>query len=296
MTTHDPAAVISRVLAGFLVPGRSYPSPLPGDLAAWHCYTVDGGHSIVVVVALQGDGPPTEDLLVPAPVRAVLRAGWTVVDGYIVCELPYDPRRGLLIQEDMEFDADHSPHEASHHHVVTVGRPYNPRIVDWPDGIGQLRLTAQGAEFLLPLRKPTSHEVEAFSRGTAEFALLPQDRFLILLYRFGHDGDPRHGIPWSDAVWEYHRQTEDPVAVPGAPGTNFPLRLIMVDAGGGIVAAQRMLAVPHQFADDLRAAVHRQQNTPSHLDALGEIQDLYKRYTTTDLLPHATARFLFPSG
>lgn len=295
MTTQDPAAVIARVLAGVLVPGRPYPSPLPAELAAWHCYMVDGGHSILV--ALPADGPPTEDRLVPAPVKAVLRAGWTVMSGFIVCDLPYDPHLGLVTEEDdEEFGAGRPSHGTGH--VVVVGRPYNPAITDWPDGIGQLRLTVHGAEFLLPLQNPAPHEIKAFQRGTAGFALLPQDRFLVLLYRFAdpRDSNPRHGLPWSDAVWEYHRQTfAGPgavPAVPGAPGTNIILNLIMVDADTGIVAAQRVLTAPHEFADALRAAVQRQQDTPSdQARAIREVQELYKRYTTTDLLPHAIVCF-----
>lgn len=90
-----PEAVIGRHIAA-IVPGKGYPRPLPADLAPWHVYTADGGHSIAVALAAfyQPGGDPAE-FLVPAPVKAVLKAGWTARDGWIVCDLPYDPAVGL---------------------------------------------------------------------------------------------------------------------------------------------------------------------------------------------------------
>ena len=104
MVLMEPKQVVQRVLAGWLVPGKRYPRPLPVEIAPWHCYTADGGHSIVVV--LRRDFRPGADLtdsLVPAPVKSVLR-GYAIEDGYVVCDLPYDPDLGLRTPpEDDEY-------------------------------------------------------------------------------------------------------------------------------------------------------------------------------------------------
>lgn len=98
------AGVLGRSIPG-LVPGRSYPHPLPVELQAWYCYVADGGHSIAVVVPDEEE--VSEDpaaYLVPVPVRTVLRTGWSSHDGYVYCRVPYDPQLGVLTEDgDDEF-------------------------------------------------------------------------------------------------------------------------------------------------------------------------------------------------
>ena len=106
MTPDRARAIVQRALGAYLVAGKSYPESLPPDLAPWYCYTADGGHGIVVVLPqvlelFSGDAP--EDQVVPAPVRAVLAAGYTVrPDGFIACDLPYDPDLGLVTDPGMD--------------------------------------------------------------------------------------------------------------------------------------------------------------------------------------------------
>lgn len=109
----DPRTIIERALGAYQLPDRPYPAELPAELAAWHCYVVDGGHSILVMldpvepgmtVPAAGNGAVVEGALLPAPVKAVLRAGWRVENGYIRTPVRYDPELGLLTDpEDDEF-------------------------------------------------------------------------------------------------------------------------------------------------------------------------------------------------
>lgn len=96
-----PQETIAHILADFVVPGKSYPTPLPGDIAPWYCYTRDGGHSIVVIlVGNYRDKGDLLDVLVPAPVKSVFRAGYELRRGYVVTDLPYDPNLGLQTPEE----------------------------------------------------------------------------------------------------------------------------------------------------------------------------------------------------
>jgi hypothetical protein len=105
----DPAPAPSLIcragLERYIVPGRRYHSALPPELEAAYCYTVDGGHSVIVVLENEYvEGSPVEGWLVPAPVRAVLRAGYQVRDGLVWCRLPYSSEVGLLTEsEDDEY-------------------------------------------------------------------------------------------------------------------------------------------------------------------------------------------------
>ena len=101
-----PSQMIFESLGTILVPGKTYHSPLPSLLAAWYCYTIDGGHSVLAV--LEQDYAPGIDLLgktVPIPVKSVLRNRWQAKKGFIVVEgLRYSPKLGLIIPStDDEF-------------------------------------------------------------------------------------------------------------------------------------------------------------------------------------------------
>ncbi|MCI2421112.1 hypothetical protein MOQ72_27080 [Saccharopolyspora sp. K220] len=294
MTAPKPREIIARTMAGKVVPDRPYPTSLPDELAPWHCYLSDCGHSIAVAVAKRIGPHPTEDDLVPAPVKTVLRVGWTMIDGYVVCDLPYHDELGLLVDEhDEELDSE-PPTAHAPLFVRAVGRPYNPQVTQWPDGRAELVMALQGAEFLLFFGDPKPHEIKAF-RGNAEFGLLPSDRWLMWLYRFTdpHDSNPKHGISWSDSVWQYHRAT--PAGTPGVPGqrgTTFLLNLILIDSNSGIIKAMRQVSPPTAFCDALRDAVQRQKAVPDNQQqAFAEIQTLYAQYDSLDLLTLAQARF-----
>lgn len=83
-----------------------YHTKLPPELEAHYLYTPDGGHSIECLLAEQSAEAfathSVKEHLVPCPVKAVLRAGYHVVRGQVVVDLPYDPDLGLLTEEEDE--------------------------------------------------------------------------------------------------------------------------------------------------------------------------------------------------
>ncbi len=93
----DPTKIIEDALEQYLVRGKQYHSPLPVALARWYCYTIDGGHSIMVAVAeFYRPGADPDSFLVPAPVKTVLAHPWHEEEGYVVVEgLRYDSEVGL---------------------------------------------------------------------------------------------------------------------------------------------------------------------------------------------------------
>lgn len=79
--------------------------PVPLELAAHRVYEQDSGWCVRVAVASQiadiTDPEAVAAAVMPAPVRAVLRAGWTLSQGGIpVCDLPYDTDIGLEVSDD----------------------------------------------------------------------------------------------------------------------------------------------------------------------------------------------------
>ena len=90
-----------------VLPGRPYPQPLPPDLAPWHVYIKELGHCIAVAVdgVYEPDGDPWEYMTV-APVRMILGYNdWTMRDGRVLAEVPYNTVIGAVdcADGDLEF-------------------------------------------------------------------------------------------------------------------------------------------------------------------------------------------------
>jgi hypothetical protein len=89
----------------YVVQGKTYPGVLPAGLRDSYCYTKDGGHSIIVVLENEyNPAEPVENFLAPAAVKTVLKNGYTIRDGYVWCNIPFDSLTGLQEDlDDMEF-------------------------------------------------------------------------------------------------------------------------------------------------------------------------------------------------
>ncbi len=105
MSSVDPQSVIERFVYAWM-PWATYPRELPPELAPWYCATEDGGHCIAVVVQSQaGEEIDPNRSLIALPVKTVLRVGWTMRDGYVVCDVPYSKSgAGGVEDDDEEFD------------------------------------------------------------------------------------------------------------------------------------------------------------------------------------------------
>ncbi|MFF3277330.1 hypothetical protein ACFYWU_41380 [Streptomyces chrestomyceticus] len=100
-------------LDGEAVEARPYPQPLPAELEPWHVYRAEDGHCLMVQVPSAdrhaaampcGDVAKHTGDFTFAPVKAVLRAGWHLRNGYLESPLHYDPELGLLTDpKDDEF-------------------------------------------------------------------------------------------------------------------------------------------------------------------------------------------------
>ncbi|MFD9685121.1 hypothetical protein ACFWXO_05095 [Kitasatospora sp. NPDC059088] len=175
--------------------------------------------------------------------------------------------------------------------TLAVGQPYSPHITRWRDGTAELRLTAQGAQFVLAVSKPAKHEIKAFAKGNAEFAVVNGDHVTLLLYKFTDpfDSNPKHGLPWSDAPWEYHRQAQ--LAPADLPTSGVPLYLALVDADTGITQALRLIGLPAEFSAALREGIVRQKAHPMDNNAAtAEINRFYQQ-APSDLVLTADSRF-----
>jgi len=272
----DPATVIADTCGAYMVPGRRYPRPLPPELEPWYLYIADGGHSVLIAV----DGTPGSE--VPAPVKAVLRAGWTLTPaGYVHCELPYDPKLGLITDpDDVEYDDEPDSAAAGKQlYKYKVGELYSSNRTQWPDGGMRWTLSEDGVSLVLFFAAPTDVEVTAVRTGAARFALLAGEHALILAHRFTP-------LRWSDSPWQAVRQTNATagLALVGPDG-RLIVTVYLVDANTGITAAIRVTTWSARFVEAVRTAIRTQSlNRSTEAQGATEIDAWYRRYSTTDQL------------
>ncbi|MCX4783878.1 MULTISPECIES: hypothetical protein [unclassified Streptomyces] len=292
----DTKAAMAR--AGYHgVPGRTYHSPLPDELAPWYLYEPSSGHSLAVMIESlwEPEADPNQELAL-APVKLILRCPWRIEGGWIVADIPYDEVLGVISEdEDDEYSdgvtegARGGSEQAST--AMVVGQPYPGALVfPIPDN-SQLLLTPTAGTLQVFLGGPGEATTNAFRDGKANFALVHSDHALLLMFRFDFpDGRPAR---WSDAEWVADPQEKAgyKAGVPGAPGGPFTLAVHLTDAQSGIVSVNRLITVPARFADQLRSAVAAQLKAgPNPAASLNDLDGWY-RFTQRDLRNRAVADF-----
>ncbi|MFD7866049.1 hypothetical protein [Streptomyces sp. NPDC059783] len=289
----DTKAAMTR--AGYHgVPGRSYHSPLPDEVAPWYLYEPSSGHSLAVVIKSlwEPDADPNQELTL-APVKLVLRRPWQIEGGWIVADIPYDEVLGIISEDDDDEYSNGITEGSSEQAMAAmeVGEPY-PGALKFPvPDASQLFLTPDECTLLVFLRGLKKSEIDAYRDGKAHFALVYSDHALLLLFRFDNtDGRP---AAWSDAQWEADPQERAgyPVGLPGAPGGTFTLAVHLIDAQSGIVTVNRLITVPTRFADKLRGAVAAQLKAGSNPAASSYDVAGWYRLTPRELLRRAVADF-----
>ncbi|MET8329703.1 hypothetical protein [Streptomyces sp. NPDC005181] len=184
-------------------------------------------------------------------------------------------------------------------YTLEVGAPYSKQV-NWPKSAANLVLNEAYVEIIYAFDGLASSERAAFNTGVAAFAVVPGDRHLMWCHRFEtlpSSGDQPTSLGWGDSPWEAHRQRDRIVGVPGRAGEPFPVHMVLVDSGTGIVEALRVVDLDGDLADAFRHAVARQFALPhDEAAASREINAVYQRHPSTQsLLSEATAGQLIPA-
>ena len=91
-------------LIRYVIPGKVYHSELQEELKPYYCYVHGAGHSLICVLSEYFNKKNRDGGLVPTPVKTVLRHGYEIKEGYLVCSIPYDKKIGLIVdKEDEEY-------------------------------------------------------------------------------------------------------------------------------------------------------------------------------------------------
>lgn len=139
-------------------------------------------------------------------------------------------------------------------HIVAIGKPLFENRNNLPEAI-EYNYQAGDHTLLLSMKNLHPKEIEAVRETEAEFGLYCENGIVFLLYRFGEI------LPWSDSAFSWWNVAEEDRRIPAPPenpAERILLKIILVEAGSGIVKAIRVTTLSPQFTEKLHEAIRRQ--------------------------------------
>lgn len=170
-----------------------------------------------------------------------------------------------------------------------VGKPYNPRVKQWPETV-KYNFRGGQHELVLFFANCSDQEREAIGVGPVEFAVnsAASPDVLFFLYRF-----PAAQISWSDAPFAFGRLPADQRVLPPAlgPGQRMLLNIILVEATNGIILRLRAVSLSPHFTQVLNDAIIAQAARPySDQTYDAEINRVYALHKTSSALLSGAVR------
>ena len=171
-----------------------------------------------------------------------------------------------------------------------------PGKTKWDEG-GEYRYTRYGHELRLFVWRPARHEVEGFTLGVVNLALLAEEPCFALFCRFAP------GLTWRAAPYARHGldADEEPTVLPAiTPDTRALLQAHLVDAATGIFRAVRTIRLSPAFTGalegELRVCLVQDRATHPTQDGIcAHSKALQNRYARPETML-ANALAIFQSG
>lgn len=138
--------------------------------------------------------------------------------------------------------------------IVAIGKPLFEGRNELPEAI-EYNYQAGTHTLLLSMKNMHPKEIEAVREECAEFGLYCENGVIFLLYRFGET------LPWSDSAFSWWNVAEEDRRIPAPqvnPAERVLLKIILVEAGSGIVKAIRVTTLSPEFTEKLHEAIRRQ--------------------------------------
>lgn len=172
--------------------------------------------------------------------------------------------------------------------LLKVGKPYNPKVKSWPEGI-EYNWRGGAHELRVMFRNWSRKELTAWRRKELELALYVKQPMILLLTR------PQGGA-WSDSPYFYHRVPADQRGLPPrveelSEDQTAPIQLILIEATNGLILGLRRVHPPREFMTTLHDAIREQaEHHPSLMAFDGLLLHLFQRYDSAALAERAVAR------
>jgi hypothetical protein len=166
--------------------------------------------------------------------------------------------------------------------IIEVGKPIEQVKKRYQESV-KFDFTDGGFILYLFFNQPTDQEIQDIKKGRAEIGYYQRDDVIFILCRFG-------STPYMDAPYNVHLSKQlTHIDEPG-PGKGYGLHIILIDARDGIVKAQRLIGLGHDFSVKLYQAIKRQLTEPFNSQHyMQTIQSVYAAHPTQKLIKYADA-------
>jgi hypothetical protein len=141
---------------------------------------------------------------------------------------------------------------------------------------------ASGLVLLDFWEQPCYHEVLAFKQQQIRLSVVEREGVVFLAYRLGIH-------PWSDVPFIFHKTPpgdEPDLSAEETEQSPLTARVVVVDAGTGIIRAARVGAVDSTFAAEMRrlARVVARAHAPGEDEFRARIERVYSLHPTSEAL------------
>lgn len=173
-------------------------------------------------------------------------------------------------------------------HIVAIGKRLFENRNNLPEAI-EYNYQAGDHTLLLSMKNLHPKEVEAVRESEAEFGLYCENGIVFLLYRFGEI------LPWSDSAFSWWNVSEEDRRIPAPPknpAERILLKIILVEAGNGIVKAIRVTTLSPQFTEKLNDAIRAQATGEpfSRDEFVNRSLQIYQKFTPADFAMNAIVK------
>ena len=172
--------------------------------------------------------------------------------------------------------------------IVAIGKPLFEERKELPEAV-EYNYQSGDHMLLLSMKNLNPKEIKAVREAEAEFGLYCENGIIFLLYRFGE------ALPWSDSAFSWWNVAEEDRRLPAPqtnPATRILLKIILVEAGNGIVKAIRVTTLSPDFTEKLHNAIREQAagEELSHAEFVARSLAIYKNHTPFDLAAKAIVK------
>jgi hypothetical protein len=173
-------------------------------------------------------------------------------------------------------------------HIVAIGKPLFEDRTELPEAI-EYNYQAGDHTLLLSMKNLHPKEIEAVREAEAEFGLYCENGIVFLLYRFGDT------LPWSDSAFSWWNVAVEDRQIPAPqanPAERILLKIILVEAGNGIVKAIRVTTLSPAFTEKLHDAIRQQaKGEPfSRNEFVNRSLQIYQKFTPAEFAANAVVK------
>ena len=222
----------------------------------------------------------------PVPCKYILEQGFRIYNNHVVVDCSYDNFDGVVIDSSYYEEGELTGNQEGSVLVNTaVGEPFFIPVKQ--EGMF-FDTDEKGTNLIISFVSPTQNEIEQFSSSIkTKFSLSVVDDILFVLAKIGK-------LNWMDASYNPSVASSlKLLSIDIINGSGIPVWIYLVDTRTNILKAQKLVVLGTEFSKDFQNianSILAKNKTVSDFNY--RLQNVYRKYTTTDLLDFSKSYYV----